>query len=66
MRDAKLIIFNDIKSFFTNYRIYDKNIWEHVPPSDEKEPHDKNKNKKEEKKKTPLDFNYSIKELEFD
>ena len=59
-------MFNDIKSFFINYYIYGKNIWEHVPPLNEKEPHDKNKNKEKEGKEAPLNLNYNIKELEFD
>ena len=66
MRGAKLIVFNDTKSFFTNYHMYNKNIWEHMPPPDEEEPHDKNENKKEEKEKAPLDLNYSIKKLKSD
>ena len=66
MRGVELIVFNDTKSFFTNYRMHGKNIWEHVPPPDEEEPHDKNENKKKEGKEAPLDLNYSIKELESD
>ena len=66
MRGAELIIFGDIKSFFTNYCIYNKNIWEHVPPPDEEEPHDKNENKKKEGEEAPLNLDYNIKELESD
>ena len=46
--------------------MYGKNVWEHVPPLNKEEPHDKNKDEKKEKKKAPLDFNYNIKELESD
>ena len=66
MRDAELIAFGDIKSFFINYHIYGKNIWEHVPPPNEEEPHDKNENEEKKKKKAPLNLNYNIKELESD
>ena len=66
MKNIELVIFNDAKSFFTNYYIYDKNIWEHVPPPDEEEPHNKNKNKKKEKEEAPLNLNYNIEELESD
>ena len=37
-----------------------------MPPLDEEEPHDKNKNKKKEGEEAPLNFNRSIKELKFD
>ena len=66
MRDVKLVTFNDTKSFFINYRIYNKNIWEHVPPPDEEEPHDKNENKEKKGKEAPLDLDYNIKELKSD
>ena len=59
-------MFSDIKSFFINYRMYNKNIWEHVPSPDEEEPHNKNKNKKEEGKEAPLNLDCNIKKLEFD
>ena len=66
MRGAKLIIFSDTKSFFTNYYIYNKNIWEHVPSLDEEESHDKNKDEEKKEKEAPLDLNYNIKELKSD
>ena len=37
-----------------------------MPPLNEKEPHDKNKNKEKEGKEAPLDLNYNIKKLESD
>ena len=66
MKGAELITFNDIKSFFTNYRMHDKNIWKHVPPPNEEELHDENENEEKKRKEAPLDLNYSIKELESD
>ena len=66
MRGAELIIFNNIKSFFTNYRMHSKNIWEHVPPLNKKEPHDEDKNEEKKWEKAPLNLNYNIKELESD
>ena len=66
MRNVKLIAFSDTKSFFINYHIYDKNIWEHVPPPDEEKPHDEDEDKEKEGEEAPLNLNYSIKELESD
>ena len=64
IRDIKLTTFNDAKSFFINYHIYNKNVWEHVPPPDEEEPHNKDKNEEEKGEEAPLDLNCNIKELE--
>ena len=66
IRGAELTAFNNIKSFFTNYHIYGKNIWEHVPPPNEEEPHDEDENEKKEREEAPLNLNYNIEELEFD
>ena len=37
-----------------------------MPPPDEKEPHDKNKNKEKKGEEAPLDLDHNIKELESD
>ena len=66
MKGAELAVFGNTKSFFTNYHIYGKNVWEHVPPSDEEEPHDKNKDKEEEREEAPLNLDYNIEELKSD
>ena len=66
MRGAELAAFGDAKSFFTNYRMHGKNVWEHVPPPDEEEPHDEDEDEEEEGEEAPLDLDRSIEELESD